>query len=122
MSLRGALLLLPLVASCAVAGSPRLQGRWHGVRAEGVGGEAANVAAAFAAGMELDVTGDAISVTTGGQRQSGRYRVLREDPNAVVMTTDADGWNEPQTFTFAGPDTLRWSVLPGKAIVFARGE
>jgi hypothetical protein len=87
-----------------------------------VTGEAANVAAAFAGGMELDVTGDAISVTTGGQRQSGRYRVLREDPNAVVMTTDADGWNEPQTFTFVGPDTLRWSVLPGKAIVFARGE
>ncbi len=109
-----------LVGACAFGGSDRLQGHWRGVRAEGVTGESANIAAAFAAGMELDVRGDSISVTTAGQRQAGRYRVVREDANAVVMTTDADGPADPQTFTFPSADTLRWAVLPGKAIVFAR--
>jgi hypothetical protein len=122
MNRRAALLVLPLAAACAAGGSPRLQGRWHGVRAEGVGGDAANIASAFAAGLELDVSGDAISVTTGGQRQTGRYRVVRDETDAVLVATDADGWTDPQTFTFAGPDTVRWSVLPGKAIVFAREE
>jgi hypothetical protein len=108
------------VASCAFGGSPRLQGHWRGVRAEGVAGETANIANAFAEGMELEIRGESISVTTGGQLQTGRYRVIREDANAVVMATDTDGPADPQTFTFQNADTLRWAVLPGKAIVFTR--
>jgi hypothetical protein len=35
-----------------------------------------------------------------------------------VITTDTDGPAEPQTFTFVDEKTLRWQVVPGKAVVF----
>jgi hypothetical protein len=110
-----------LAAACGHAGSSRLEGRWHGVRAEGVYGSDAQAAAnAFAAATDLDVRGDSITVSTPKEKQSGRYRVVREDKTTVVLTTDKDGPDEPQTFTFVDAKTLKWSVLDGKAIVFVK--
>ena len=113
-------LLAPIVVACWRGGATRLQGHWHGVRAEGVSAEATGIANAFAAGMELDVHGDSMTVTTAGQHKTGRYRVLRDDTNRVVLTTDLDGPTGEQTFTLTDPDTLKWAVLPGKWIVFTR--
>ncbi len=115
----GIAVLVGFGAGCR-AGSARLEGRWHGVRAEGVSGEALASANAFAARMELEVSGDTLTITSPGESQSGRYRVVHEDDNSVTVTTDKDGTDAPQTFTFAGPTTLKWSVLAGKSIVFAR--
>ncbi len=108
-----------LAAACGHAGSTRLEGHWHGVRAEGVPYEAQGAANAFAAAMELDVKGDSITVSTSKDKQSGRFRIVREDKTSLVLTTEKDGPEEPQTFTFVDPKTAKWSV-DGKAIVFVK--
>jgi hypothetical protein len=113
------LALLLLVVACET-GPARLQGRWRGVRAEGVSADRAEAANAFATALELDVRGVSLTVTSGGQRQTGQYRVLREDGSKVVLTTDGDGPLEPQTFTFLDEGVMRWALLPGKAIVLVR--
>jgi hypothetical protein len=111
---------LALVSGCHGDGAARLQGTWHGVRAEGVAADALASANAFALGTELDVKGDALVVTTPSDTQSGRYRVVKQDRTTLVITTDKDGADVPQTFVFADDKTLRWVVLEGKTIVFAR--
>jgi hypothetical protein len=110
----------PLLAACHGDGAARLQGKWHGLRAEGVENGAQPAANAFATGTELDVRGDAITVTTPKDKQSGRYKVVRQDKTTLVITTDEDGPSDPQTFTFLDDKTVRWAVLEGKSIVFAK--
>ena len=109
-----------LGAACHGEGAARLQGTWRGVRAEGVAPEALAGANAFAVATELDVKGDALVVITPKETQSGRYRVLRQDRATLVIATDKDGADNPQTFVFVDEKTLRWAVLEGRTIVFAR--
>jgi hypothetical protein len=109
-----------LATACGHTGSPRLEGHWHGVRAEGIYGDAQAPANAFAAATDLDVRGDSITVSTPKEKQSGRYHVVREDKTSLVLTTDKDGPDEPQTFTFVDAKTMKWSVLEGKSIVFVK--
>jgi hypothetical protein len=66
------------------------------------------------------VKGDAITVTTPKDKQSGRYKVVKQDKTMLVITTDKDGADDPQTFTFVDDKTVRWAVLDGKSIVFAK--
>ena len=61
---RACLLGLLVVAGCGGGGSKRLQGKWHGLRSEGVAPAVASQANAFATAMQLEVKGDAITVTT----------------------------------------------------------
>jgi hypothetical protein len=107
-------------SACGGGGSSRLQGKWHGLRAEGVMPTALAAANAFAAGMLLEVKGDAITVTTPKDRQSGHYHVVKEDKVSVVITTDKDGPAEPQTFTFVDDKTLRWALDGGQTILFGK--
>ena len=109
-----------LIDACHGEGAVRLQGKWRGVRAEGIAAEALPVANVFATATELEVKGDAITVTTPKDRQSGRYRVVKQDKTMLVITTDKDGADDPQTFTFIDDRTVRWAVLDGKSILFAR--
>lgn len=110
-----------LMVACGRGGPSRLEGHWRGVRAEGIAGEAQETAAnAFASAMELDIKGDSITVSTGKDRQSGRFRVVREDKATLVLTTEKDGPDEPQTFTFVDARTMKWAVLEGKTIVFVK--
>jgi hypothetical protein len=106
--------------ACHHDGAARLEGRWHGVRAEGLTGDALAAANAFATGTQLEVKGDAITVTTPKDKQAGRYKVVKEDKATVVITTDKDGPDESQTFTFVDDKTMKWAVLEGKAIVFQK--
>ncbi|HEY3816543.1 MAG TPA: hypothetical protein VGL81_05195 [Polyangiaceae bacterium] len=117
-SLLGAILCV--VAGCHGGGSSRLQGKWRGVRAEGVPGDTVAAANAFASGTEIDVKGDAITITTPKDKQSGRYKVVKQDKSTLTITTDKDGTDDPQTFTFVDDKTVRWAVLDGKSIVFAK--
>jgi hypothetical protein len=117
-SLLGA--VLAVVAGCHGDGAARLQGKWHGVRAEGVAPETAMTANAFATATEIEVKGDAITVTTPKDKQSGRYRVVKQDKTMLIIATDKDGADDPQTFTFVDEKTVRWAVLDGKSIVFAK--
>jgi hypothetical protein len=124
MSARGtciaAFVALPLLACRAPASSDRLEGRWTGIRAEGVSPEALAAANAFATSTGLEFRRNEIVVMTSKETQSGRYQLVREDANAVVIATDLDGPAHPQTFVFAGDETMRWTLPDGKAIVFAK--
>jgi hypothetical protein len=106
--------------ACMQAGASRLQGRWRGVRAEGVAGEASRSANSFAFHTQLHVEGSEMTVLSPHQAQVGRYRVVREDATTLVLVTDVDGPSTPETFTFGADGTMRWAIAPGKAIVFAR--
>jgi hypothetical protein len=117
-SLLGA--LVTTAGACHGDGAAKLQGHWRGLRAEGVAAESLAAANAFATSTELEVKGDAITVTTPKDKQSGRYKVVKQDKTTLVITTDKDGPAEPQTFTFVDDKTVRWTVLEGRAIVFAR--
>jgi hypothetical protein len=117
-SLLGA--ILPVLAGCHGDGASRLQGKWRGLRAEGVAAETVAAANAFATATEIDVKGDAITVITPKDKQSGRYKVVKQDKTMLVITTDKDGLDDPQTFTFVDDKTVRWAVLDGKSIVFAK--
>jgi hypothetical protein len=108
------------LACGAPVSSDRLEGRWIGVRAEGAGVESVPAANAFAAGLELEFRRNEIFVTSARQSQAGRYEVLQEDANGVVITTERDGPTHRQKFSFQGDDTLRWHVLEGRSILFAR--
>jgi len=117
---RWALPLLVLgVLACTPVGSARLQGRWRGVRAEGVPGDASASANSFAFHTQLYFQGYELTAVFPHQAQSGRYRIVREDPASLVLTTDADGPSAPETFTFAADGTMRWAIVPGRAIIFA---
>jgi len=83
-------------------------------------GEASSNANAFAFHTQLHFEGSEMTVLSPHQAQAGHYRVVREDATTLVLVTDGDGPSIPETFTFAADGTMRWAVLPGKAIVFAR--
>src|SRR5580692_11525135 len=112
--------LAALIAACHGRGAARLQGHWRGVRADGVPSEALGGANTFAMGTELEVKGDTITVTTPKDTQTGRYKVVRQDKATLVITTDKDGPDDPQTFTFVDDKTVRWAVLEGKSILFSK--
>jgi hypothetical protein len=108
------------LACHAPAGSARLEGRWTGIRAEGVNPDALAAATAFATTTQLEFRRTDITITTAKETQIGRYQLLREEPNTVVIATDLDGPAHPQTFVFAADETMRWLLPEGKAIVFAK--
>jgi hypothetical protein len=121
--MRRSLLVLALAlgaAACRPTGAARLEGKWKGVRAEGVAAEAQSSANAFATQMEIEVKGETISVTTGKEKQEGKFRVVKEDKASIVISTDKDGPEDKQTFTFLDERTMKWHVLEGKTITFAR--
>jgi hypothetical protein len=109
-----------LLGACTHGGSPRLQGHWRGVRAEGIPAQAQPAANAFATAVELVVRGDTIAVSAPKEKQSGHYKVVKDEATTLVITTDKDGPGEPQTFTFVDPNTMKWSVLGERTIVFVK--
>ncbi len=118
-----AILAVSVVAAasgCKKAGGARLEGHWRGIKATGVPGEQVPSANLFAAGMELDFHNEQVSVHTGSEKQSGKFRVVKEDKTSVTIVTDQDGPDDRQTFVFSDDKTMEWAVLPGKTIQFVR--
>jgi hypothetical protein len=124
MDLRRPSFLLVLAVSATLTGchkgSARLSGHWRGVSSEGSTGSADVYANAFAAKMQLDVSGDIVTITTPGGKESSHYKVLREDATTTVIAAEGDAGTDQETFTLVDPKTLKWTVVPGKAIVFAK--
>jgi len=110
------------ICACGHSGSARLEGRWKGRSADGVSPEAQSAANAFAAETEIDVRGDEITVTTAHDKQTGTYKVVREDKGQVTIVTDKDEPSDTQTFTLVDDKTLKWNVLDGKSITFTRAK
>ena len=120
ISLRTVLVAVLLGAAGCSKGEARLQGHWVGQRASGVAADAQTAANHFAAEMTLDFQGDTVAVKTERAKQTGRYRVLRSEPDRVVLVTDEDGAGDEQTFTLGADGTLTWAALKDKAIVFKK--
>jgi hypothetical protein len=107
------------LAGCHKSGAARLEGHWRGSKAEGVAGDAQTAANGFAMQMELDVKGDTISVRTIRDKQSSKFKVVREDKTSVVIQTEADAPKDEQLFTFGeGDRSIKWTVSEGKTITF----
>ncbi len=79
-----------------------------------------SAANAFATSVELYVNGDAMTVTTLSERQSGHFRIVKDDGSSVAITTDKDGPSDLHTFTFVDAETIKWAAIEGKTIVFVR--
>ena len=114
------LCLVACVSGCHKAGSPRLEGKWRGGKAEGVLPASQAAATQFALDTELDFEADNITVRTTNSKQSAKYKVVREDKRSIIIETDRDGPNDPQTFTFDDERNMRWQILPGKTVSFVR--
>jgi hypothetical protein len=108
------------LCACNKGNAAKLEGRWHGIKASGVAADQLKAANLFASTMELEFHGAEVSVHTGGDRQSTRFRVARDEARSVVIVTDQDGPDDKQSFTFSDDKTIEWAVLPGKTIQFAR--
>jgi hypothetical protein len=116
----GTALLVFGLTACGGKGSSRLEGRWRGVRAEGVAPEAQNSADDFAKATSLEFKDDTLTMKSPKQSQTDRYRVEREDKVSIVIVTTKDGVGDPQTFMFSDAKTFKWNVQSGRSIVFAK--
>lgn len=114
------LCLLSLLLACKAGGSPKLEGKWKGVRAEGVSAETQAQADTFATATEIVAKGDQISITTPGAKAiSAKYTVERDDKSSLVIRTDKDQTTE--TFAFGDdPKQMTWRVDEQKSIVFKK--
>lgn len=115
-----ALAVAGALTACRNAGSARLEGHWKGTKVEGVSPDAQARANDFATQTELDVKGDVITITFPKDKQSGKYKVLAETKAQLFIVTDRDGDADRQTFTFIDDKTMKWTVLDGKTITFAK--
>jgi hypothetical protein len=113
--------------ACRTPSESRLEGRWVGVRAEGVAADALPAADAFAKDLKLDFRGDILTATSSKGTQIGVFHVVREDGGTIVIITERDGPEHPETFVVKGEtsddESMRW-LLPesgtARAIVFTR--
>ncbi len=120
ISTRAAAVLIVASTLACSRGSSNLAGHWRGVRAEGVRGDAVDGANAYAAHMRVEVKGDSITLVTASGTRTDHYGVLEESAARTVITTDLDGAQAPQTFTFLDATTMKWTVSPGATVVFTR--
>jgi len=110
---------LLLLVACR-RGSPKLEGHWKGVRADGVDPTAQNPASAFAQNTEIIAQGDKIAIQTpNGRSPTTLYVVDKEDPTTVVIHTEKDGTTETFTFNEKG-DVMTWRIDTSRAIVFKK--
>src|SRR5262245_23783915 len=96
-------LLLLVLAGCKHPGSPKLEGRGKGQKAEGIPDTVQLQAHTFAIGSEILVMGNQITIATPGGRSTATYVVDKEDATTVVIHTDRDGANA-ETFSFEKAD------------------
>ncbi len=117
-----ALIFTLSLLGCRHGGSAKLEGRWKGVRVEGVTSDLQAQADVFATGTEIEVKGDGITVATPASKAkvAGKYKVVKEDKSILILYTDGDGQNDAQTFTFIDEKTMKWTVVDGKTITFKK--
>jgi len=114
------LVVAVMLAACKGGSGAKLEGRWRGIKAIGVPADQLGPANLFASAMELEFKGEQVSVHTGSDKQSARYKIVKDEKTQVTLTTDQDGPDDPQVFTFVDDHTMTWAVAPGKSIQFQK--
>ncbi len=112
--------LILLLAGCHKGGSPRLEGKWRGAKAEGILPASQAAANQFAMDTEVEFAGNQVTVRTPSSKQADKYKVVREDKRSIMIQTDKDGPNDLQTFTFDTERAMRWQILPGMTVSFLK--
>jgi len=115
-----ALVVVTTLVACKGGSAAKLEGHWRGIKATGVPADQVGAANLFASAMELEFKGEQVSVHTGSDKQSARFKVVKDDKTAVTITTDQDGPDDPQVFTFTDDHTMTWAIAPGKSIQFQK--
>ena len=112
-------LLLFVLAACR-HGSPKLEGHWKGVRADGVDPSAQVNTSSFATSTEIIAQGDKIAIQTqAGRSPTTTYVVDKEDPTTLVIHTAGDPTAE--TFTFnEKADQMVWHIDGTRMITFKK--
>jgi hypothetical protein len=106
--------------ACKRHGSTKLEGRWHGERADGLAESVMDAGNAFAMGTELVAQGNLVTIhTPASQGEPVSYRVEREDGTTLVIRMEPDGAVETFTFSTQG-DVLVWSLDEHRAMTFRR--
>ena len=120
--MRRVVLLLALLAlSCNKGNAPKLEGRWRGIKATGVGPEQLQAANLFASKVQLDFHGQIVSVHVGDDKQSSPFKVITDGPGGMlVIADDGDGAQSRETFTLVDDHTMEWAVLPGKTLQLSK--
>jgi hypothetical protein len=114
------LVLALALFGCKRAGSPKLEGHWRGVRADGVPDSVQNQATGFATGMDIVAIGNQIAIKTpAGQNPVATYVVDKEDATSLVIHTDKDGTTETFNFSEKG-DVMTWRVDAQRSITFKK--
>ncbi len=109
-----------LAAGCKHPGSAKLEGRWRGTRAEGVGPGAQEAANTFATQTEILARGNLITIATPGTKsQQAVYVVDDENKSTVVLHTDREPNKETFAFTEDGK-TMTWRLGEGRSILFQK--
>jgi hypothetical protein len=103
---------------CGGKGKARLEGTWRGQKAEGADIQAS--ASDFAKQTTLEFKADQLTIRLPSGSVASKYAIKKEDGNALTLTTEKDGADDPQVFTFVDPKTLKWAPLPGTTLVFAK--
>jgi len=123
-----ALVSLALASGCKHPGSARLEGRWRGTRAEGVGPAVQEAANTFATQTEIVARGNLITISTpppfgapATKGQQATYVIDDENKTTVVLHTDKDGLANKETFAF-GEDgkSMTWRLGEGRTIIFTK--
>ncbi len=117
--MRKTALFFVLLVGCHKA-SGKLEGHWVGQKATGVAPAEQEAANRFAAETALDFKGTTVVVKTEHEKQTGHYRVVREDKDTVVLVTEEG--DEEQTLTLEGDKTLKWTIEKDKTIIFAKQQ
>ncbi len=116
-----ALTALTLMA-CRRHGSSKLEGRWHGERADGLPESAVDAGNTFAMGTELVAQGNLVTIhTPASQGEPVTYRVEREDSSMLVIRLEPNDATE--TFSFSPQaDTLVWKLDAHRSMTFRRAR
>lgn len=114
------MIVLLALEACRAGGLARLQGHWQGVRAEGVDPEAQAAGDEFAASLNMDFKGDVVTVSTGTEKQSGRYAIVKEDTGSIVIAIADAAGDERETFTVVDDRTVKWAVGDTKRIILTK--
>ncbi len=106
---------------CKHPGSTKLEGRWRGTHAEGVGPAVQEAANTFATQTEILAHGNVVSVSIAGAKgPQATFVIDDETKTTVVLHTDKDGLVK-ETFAFAEDGkTMTWRLGAGRTITFEK--
>ena len=118
----GSLAVAVASGGCKHPGSAKLEGRWRGMRAEGVSAQVQDAANNFAIQTEILARGNLITITTpGAKAQQAPYVVDDEKGFIVVLHTEKDGAANKETFQFTEDGKMMtWRLGEGRSILFQK--